>query len=55
MRPYAPDTNAGRNAAGHCVFHKTADNPKGYAKAVAKRLRRAARQEGKKLAADTDV
>ncbi|MNS66165.1 hypothetical protein D3C72_993670 [compost metagenome] len=47
MRVYAPDTKKGRHLAGHDVHHKTADMPKAGANAQAKRLRKAARQQGR--------
>ncbi len=49
MKPYGPDNNRGRSDGGHCVHHRTADNPKQHAKAVAKSLRHAARQEARAL------
>jgi hypothetical protein len=47
MRVYAPTTSKGRHLAGHDVHHKTADMPKPGANAQAKRLRKAARQQGR--------
>jgi hypothetical protein len=49
MKPYAPDNNRGRNDAGHRVHHRTADNSKACARAFAKSLRHAARQEARRL------
>ena len=47
MRVYAPETKKGRHLAGHDVHHKTADMPKADANAQARRLRKAARQQGR--------
>jgi hypothetical protein len=49
MRPYSPETNKGRHLAGHDVHHKTADQPKTFANASAKKLKKAARQEGREV------
>ena len=47
MKVYAPATNKGRHLAGHDVHHKTADMPKPGANMQAKRLKKAARREGR--------
>lgn len=55
MIPYAPATRTGRKTGGHKVHHRTADNPKSVARAAAKALRHAARQEGRRLADEAEV
>jgi len=50
MKAYSPQTNKGRTLSGDDVHHATADQPKRAAKAAAKALRHAARQDGKKQA-----
>lgn len=45
MRPYTPDTNKGRHLSEHDIHHKTADNSRAQAKAKAKAMRHAARQQ----------
>ncbi|WP_144267446.1 hypothetical protein [Comamonas thiooxydans] len=50
MKAYSPQTSKGRHVAGHDVHHKTADMPKPGAIATAKRLRKSARQEGRRAA-----
>lgn len=52
MKPLSPPTDKGRHVAGHDVHHRTADIPKGGAKKVAKRLKHAARQHGKRASAE---
>lgn len=52
MKPYSPRTPKGRVVAGHDVHHKTADQTKPAAIAAAKALRHAARQDGKRQAAE---
>jgi hypothetical protein len=54
MKPYTPETDRGRTVGGHDIHHKTADQPKAAAKASAKSMRHAARQEGRQLAAMID-
>ena len=49
MRAYAPATNKGRTVSGNDIHHKTADQPKTAAKAAAKAMRHAARQQGKQF------
>lgn len=51
MKVYSPATNKGRHLAGHDVHHKTADMPKPGADMQAKRLKKAARREGRIQAA----
>lgn len=48
MRAYTPNTSKGRHLSGHDIHHKTSDQPKPAAKATAKSMRHAARQEGRK-------
>ncbi len=50
MKPYTATTNSGRIKAGHDIHHKTADAGVAHRAAVAKAQRKAARQQGKKLA-----
>ena len=50
MRAYAPVTTKGRTVSGDDIHHKTADQPKTAAKAAAKAMRHAARQQGKRYA-----
>jgi hypothetical protein len=51
MKVYAPATNRGRTAAVDDVNHRTADSGSKRARdATAKRLKRAARQQGRALA-----
>ena len=52
MKAYSPNTSKGRHVAGHDVHHRTADMPAGGRKTAAKKLKHAARQEGRKLASD---
>ncbi len=51
MKVYAPHTQIGRTRAVDDVHHRTADIPRAGAAKVAKRLRHAARQDGKRAAA----
>lgn len=50
MKPYAPTTDTGRTRAVDDVHHRTADQPRRAAKASAKALRHAARQQARKHA-----
>lgn len=50
MRVYSPSTNKGRTVSHDDVHHKTADQPRGDARAAAKALRKAAQQEGRQQA-----
>jgi len=50
MKAYAPNNAKGRTVGGHDIHHKTADQPKTAAKAAAKTMRHAARQQGKQQA-----
>lgn len=47
MKPYSPQTNAGRTRAQDDIHHRTADQSKKDANASAKVARHAARQEGR--------
>ena len=49
MKPYCPMTKSGYRIAGHDVFRKTADISRGWAKHIARKLRKAARQWAKSL------
>lgn len=48
MRTYSPQTSKGRTVGVEDVHHKTADQPKAAARAAAKALRKAARQDGQR-------
>lgn len=50
MKVYAPHTGIGRTRAADDVSHRTSDQPRAAAKKAAKRLRHAARQDGKREA-----
>lgn len=48
MKPYTPNTLKGRVVAGDDIHHRTADQPQKAAKASAKRMTHAARQQAKR-------
>lgn len=51
MKPYSPTTAKGRTVAGDDIHRHTADQPRAAAKAAAKAMRHAARQQGSRQAA----
>jgi hypothetical protein len=52
MKPYTPSTNIGRTRGVDDIHHKTADQPRKEANKTAKAARHAARQDGKRAAAE---
>lgn len=50
MKPYTPDTDKGRRLAGDDIHHRTANQPRKAAAIQAKRMRHAARQQGRRVA-----
>ena len=48
MKPYTPLTNGGRTVGGHDIHHKTADQPRAFAKKSAKAARHSARQDARR-------
>lgn len=50
MTPYTPANNKGRTVAMDDIHHRTADQGRASAKAAAKAMRHAARQDGRRSA-----
>jgi hypothetical protein len=55
MKAYSPATNIGRIRAIDDTHHKTADQPKAACNVTAKRLRKGARQQGRKQTKEAEL
>ena len=49
MKPYCPITKQGYRVSGHDVCRKTADATPGWRKAMAKKLKKSARQWARRM------